>query len=330
MGTAFIEGSITGHSSPRWKNPGKKDKKVLNKRLSIARANEVEIFLQEIINRKLSNKGLHMEFALECTKESDFDSISIPSEGLGDTVTLIEGFGDEHADESSMRRTDINLVITHQMEAETGMSVLVVIPEECEEHATDRWAVRLTLSGGAGHLGGGAAFALGEIKNRRTNQVATGSFVGAGIGVGLQSPGADPGWGDWTNFKTDQRITFDNFEGTLARLTAIGAGFLIGFSQAYLSFPMYGANSISVGGFTLGAVGADAGSNVGKWNFSSSPPGPPCVPEHTVPGEEAIPYTYDIQDSLKHSVFFETGSSDISNSQMQQLEEFVDHIVRQL
>ncbi len=326
MGTVFMEGSIVGHASPKWKNPNKKDKKILNKKLSIGRANEVETFVHELFQRKMREQGIDVAFALECTNERDFTAISIPTEGMGDMVTLKESGGNPNANDESLRRTDINIALTHQMEAEAGMSVKVLIPEECEDHATNKWAIKISLSGGA-HLAVGGAFAIGQIKNRKTGQIAQGIFKGAGIGVGLQSPGADPGWSDWVNFTTDQIITFDHFQGTLCRLTTAGAGFLIGYSLAYISFPMYGANSISVGGFSLGAVGADAGSNVGNWKFSGSPPGPRCVPEHFESEQEMIPYTYDIKDALKHSVFFDTGSDEISNSELERLELFISEIV---
>ena len=250
--------------------------------------------------------------------------------GVGDLATLEEGGSNEQANEATMRRVDINIALTYQIEDEAGTSIDIVIPEECTDNATNKWTIRLQMSGGAGHAGVGGAFALGQIKNRKTGQVALGSFVGGGIGVGLQSPGADPGWGDWENFTTDQSITFEHLDGTLARLTTAGAGFLIGYSLAYISFPMYGANSISVGGFNLGSVGADAGSNVGQWNFNGIPPGAPCIPEQHIPSVEMIPYAYDIQDALAHQVFFDTASSTISDLELEKLEEFISEITNRI
>ncbi len=327
MSTVFIEGTIIGHASPKWSNPGSKKRVELNKKLSAERANEVEIFVHDIFKRELNKIGIDAEFAVMCSNEANFNSIVLPAMGVGDSVTIEEAGGDKNANEPAMRRVDITLNVTHQMEGEAGSSVLIEIPEECEENATDKWAVRMSMTGGAGHAGVGGAFAIGQIKNRLTGQKASGGFVGGGIGVGLQTPGADPGWSDWTNFRTDQKITFDHFDGTLARLTTAGAGFLIGYSFAYLSFPMYGANSISVGGFNLGSVGADASSNVGKWEFSSTPPGANCIPAHMIPGEEMIPYTYHVQEEITHSIFFETGSSRISDTELSILDSLIRSIV---
>ncbi len=328
MGTIFIEGTIIGHASPRWKNPKKKDKKILNSKLSIARAKEVELFVQELFQRRMNDLGLHVEFSLDCPKERDLKKINMQTSGAGDSVTLKEGDGNEKANENTMRRTDINLVVTHQIEEETGMSVEVLIPEECQDNATNKWAIKIGLSGGV-HIVTGATVAIGELKNRKTGQVAQGMFASILLnkGVGIQTPGIDPGWSDWTNFITDQKITFDQFNGTRCRLTSIGGGiFLIGYSYTSISFPMYGANSISVGGFNMGAGGLDVGVSAGKWYFTENTPGPPCVPEHFEAGEERIPYTYDVKESLLHSVFFDTGSSEMSIIELNALEDFVNEI----
>ena len=283
MRTIFIEGNIAGHASPRWKNPGTKEVKVLNQELSIERAEETETFLQEIFQRKFNEKDIEVKFATQCLTNKDPKVLEIPAIGVGDTVTITEAEGDLNANEDNMRRADINLVITEQIESETFISVDIVIPEQCKEHATKDWAIRLSMSGGAGHGGVGGVFAIGQLKNRQTGQIASGNFIGGGIGVGLQSPGADPGWGEWTNFTTDEAITFEHFDGILARLTMAGVGFLVGYGLAYISFPMLGANSISVGGFNVGAIGADISSNVGAWNVIGTPPGAPCIPEQHLP-----------------------------------------------
>lgn len=128
------------------------------------------------------------------------------------------------------------------------------------------WAIKLSLTGSGGHAGIGGAFAIGKLKNQISGIVHQVSFQGGGIGVGLQTPGADPGWGDWSYFKTDSQYTFEDFDGTLARLTMAGAGFLVGYAAVILSLPNLGANQIDCGGWNLGSVGADASSNVGTLN----------------------------------------------------------------
>lgn len=323
----FIEGGIRGHASPRWENTGRSTSEELNLTLSRDRANNVEYLFQEMFRRYMGGNG-DIEFAIESSVSGERDEgvVSLPAEGVGDRETLIEGGGDIEANDAAMRRVDIDIVVTRQ---ESGMAPSMesrVIPEECEPHATNQWAIKLTLSGGAGHAGLGGAFAIGQLKNRRTGQIAEGSFVGGGIGVGLQTPGVDPGWGDWTDFVTEDICTFDDFDNTLARLTTAGAGIYVGYGMAWISFPMRGANSIYVGGFNAGALGADAGSNVGNWNIHGTPPGPRCIPEHEVEREVFTPFQFDTQDGIRHTVYFDTGSSEINDEQFRMLDEFVQHI----
>lgn len=153
-------------------------------------------------------------------------------------------------------------------------SMLVDWPEEVRRRPIPReggsreWAIRLQLSGGAGHGGIGGAFAIGELRKGGVGgEVRQGSFLGFGIGVGLATPGASPSEAQWTPFITDAPYDFEDFDGTLARLTSLGGGFLVGYAFIYISFPNLGANSIYVGGWSLGTVGADGGVNpFGWWN----------------------------------------------------------------
>ncbi|WP_296705820.1 DUF4157 domain-containing protein [Algoriphagus sp.] len=323
----FIEGGIRGHASPRWENTGRSTSEELNLTLSRDRANNVEYLFQEMFRRYMAGHG-EVEFAIESSISGEREEgvVSLPAEGVGDRETLVEGGGDVDANDPSMRRVDIDIVVTRQEEGMAPSTESIVIPEECEANATNQWSIKMTVGGGGGHAGLGGAFAIGKLKNRRTGQIAEGSFIGGGIGVGLQTPGADPGWGDWTDFVTDDICTFDDFNFTLARLTTAGAGAYVGYSLAWISFPLRGANSIYVGGFNVGAVGADAGSNVGEWNIHGTPPGPRCVPEHESEREVFTPFQFDIQDGLRHTVFFETGSSEINDEQFRALDSFVQQI----
>lgn len=332
MSKVFIQGSITGHASPIWKKPGRSDKDDLNLNLSVKRAEEAETFVQELFKRKLHDKGIEVEFALECTKEQDFDNIQLPITGVGDSVTLVEANGNENANDDFMRRADINISLIHQIEAKAGMSVNIHIPKECEDNATDQWAIKLLLSGGVGHAGAGVAGLMAIIKNRKTNQRATGFFGGFGLGIGLQNPGVTIDTDDedgWVNFKTKNKITFDHFDGTRCLFASAGAGFLLGYSVAFLSFPNLEVNPFYVGGFNAASIGADASINKGLWRFQNFP-GARCIPAKDLPGEEFVPYTFNIQDNLKHTILFKTEKSKITDEEMIKLEEFINHIVNQI
>jgi hypothetical protein len=124
----------------------------------------------------------------------------------------------------------------------------------------------MIFGGGAAHRGIGGIYAIGQLKNRKTGDIISGSFIGGGLGIGLQTPGVDPGFGDWADFTTDDAYNFTDFDGTFARLTIAGAGIgIIGYALAWISFPKRGANGIYVGGANMGAIGADASTNVGTW-----------------------------------------------------------------
>lgn len=328
----FVEGSIVGHASPRWEHTRGQSRADLNLQLSRERAENVETYFREIFLRQMGSSAADVSFAIQSTAQNHDNpsELRIPSTGVGDQQTLEEAGGDTNANEQQMRRVDLSIVITHQIEGEAGYTEQVVIPEECQPHATNQWSIKMAIGGGAGHAGVGGAFAMGKLKNRRTGQIAEGSFIGGGIGVGLQTPGVDPGWGDWTDFTTEDICTFDDFDFTLARLTSAGAGIaLIGYSATWISFPLRGANSIYVGGFNMGALGADAGSNVGEWNIHGRPPGPVCTPERVEGRDASSPYQFDIFDNLSHSVFYETGESEMDDDELRRLEAFVTQIVGQ-
>jgi hypothetical protein len=337
--TTEISAHVVGHASPRWEQTRGRSRDELNLALSQQRADAVRLYLEEMLNNAVAARGLSSVLSFQCLARNHDDpgicepsSAPVSTEAQGHQVTTGEAGGNPRANDPAMRRADIAVTITWRVSGTAPSTRVdeVRIPRECDPNATDQWAVKLSLTGGGGHAGVGAAGALGVLKNRLTGQVAQGSFQGGGLGVGLSTPGADPGWGSFENFTTDRRVTFEDFDGTLARLTTLGAGIaIIGYSFAYLSFPNLGANSISVGGANMGALGADGGSNVGWWNVIGTPPGPICRPERTEHHEvtEHNPYQYDVPTTYRDTVSFETGSAEISDDQLMRMQAFVDSLM---
>lgn len=129
---------------------------------------------------------------------------------------------------------------------------------------SDRWALAVYLSGGAGHGVIGGSFLQGELMNMTSRQKKMGFFIGGGLGAGLSTPGADP-FPNWVEFRTRQPCVFADFDGTAAFLWQAGAGFLVGYSVGVLSFPELGAEDVFVGGLQFGSVGADASINFAGW-----------------------------------------------------------------
>ena len=112
-------------------------------------------------------------------------------------------------------------------------------------------------------------FLAGKIRNGATKEEKTGAYIGGGIGASLKyTPKTGGVSNDWVAFTTDNYYTIDDFDGTLCRYSTLGAGFLIGYSRSYISFPNLGANSIDVGGFELGSFGAGGSTTAGIWKFT--------------------------------------------------------------
>jgi hypothetical protein len=322
-----IRAEVVGHASPRWESANEQGRVDNNLQLSNQRAEEVRRYLEEMIQQGMHERGQQCQVAVQC-RAINHDGAVAHAEG--ETATTREAGGNRRANDASMRRVEIRVTITRDAPgAPAGESVVEeeTTPEQCAPNATRRWAIKLGVSGGAGHAGLGGAFALGRLKNLRTNQEAPGHFVGGGIGTGLQTPGADPGWGDWSEFQTRRPVTFEDFNGTVARLTTVGIGAaVIGYSIAYIGFPRLGVTSVYVGGPNMGALGADLGTNpLGVWNVSGQPPGPICEPARTVQRgyTQAVPTQRTQADTHSHTVHFATGQSTISDAEMAQMQQFV-------
>ena len=73
--------------------------------------------------------------------------------------------------------------------------------------------------------------------------------------------------GDWVDFSTDDFFTLDDFDGTFCRYTTAGASLFVGYSLSYISFPVMGANTISVGGVEWGSFGLGGTTTEGIWKF---------------------------------------------------------------
>ena len=339
--TTYVSGMVVGHASPRWDHHRRdEDPRELNLALSRRRADHVLSMLQEQINAAGHGETLVCNLINACyvpPSGSDGDETSgMATIALGDRVTMVEAGGDEQADDESMRRAEITVVVTHQVATQQTLdyteTVQYRIPEVCEPNQTRRWAIALSLSGGAGHAGVGGAFALGKLKNRLTGQTAQGAFTGGGPGIGLASPGADPGWGDWANFETVPSCTFEDFDVTDAVLISASAGFaLFGVSVAWIGFPSLGVTPVWIGDFNMGTLGADAGVNYGAWNVIGDPPGPRCSPERWESREEPrqieSPFRLEGTEQFTLRVTFDTGEDELPGDQQEELQNFAQQIV---
>lgn len=328
-GRSSVEGAIVGHASPAWRHPKGEDAAALNQRLSDVRAAAVRATLAEMLRASL---GARASIALDASgvePGTDAAGPLAPDDvAVGGVGAEVDARAGADADEPESRRVDIRLMVTHDFDGEAGLEDALAetytVPGFCVPHASQRWAVKLSVSGSGGHAGVGGAFAIGQLRNLTTGEVESGAFVGGGIGLGLQSPGADPGWSDWVDFETAEPVTFADFQHTRARLTSAGAGVAVaGYAWTWLSFPKLGVQSIPLHGPNLGALGGDASTNIGVWMLDSVPPGEHCVPPSERTAEAMmttpVPYTHASTDVHALSVYFDTGSARLGDDAMAQL-----------
>jgi outer membrane protein OmpA-like peptidoglycan-associated protein len=129
------------------------------------------------------------------------------------------------------------------------------------------WSIQISPNVTVGAAIAGT-FLAGKLRNNVTKEERTGAYVGGGLGASLKfMPKASGAGGDWVDFSTDEFYTLDDFDGTLCRYTTAGAGFFVGYSISYISFPLMGANSISVGGIEWASFGAGGSTTAGIWKF---------------------------------------------------------------
>lgn len=330
-----VRAELTGHASPLWHNADPRSAAANNLRLSEERVEEVQRYFQEILGRALYELGLSPEFVFESrgTTTGQF-APSLSSEARGSSDTLAEAGGDLRANRLAMRRVDLRVTFTWHV-TDVGMATSRET-ETAMVPASNRWAIKLTMSGGAGHAGAGVALAAGTLMNlggvTPSPETARVSFVGGGAGMGLSTPGVDPGgWSDFEEFTTNRPCTFDDFDGLFARLTSMGIGAGVGYTFAYISFPTLGANSISVGGPNVLAVGADVSTNVGTLAIvGPKPSNTYCISGRTETREvtEYHESQREVPNTFSHTVLFDTDSAAISDAELERLAHWVATIMR--
>ena len=307
---------MVGHASPRWEYTHGKTREELNLNLAQDRVEKVETYFRDIFNQKYGDRGNpsydfeRMSLDVEVSDEVD----SIFSSASGSRETIREAGGNVKANDPSMRRVNLTTRIILNITG-TAPSSVPIEETTVEDTRTRRWAVQINVVGSTGE-GVGAGFALGSIKNRRTGQTASGSFVGGGIagGIELPIPSASPS-SSWENFTTDNALTFEDLDGEFARLTDLSIGIgVAGYSWAYFDIDGMSESSVPVGGFVMNEWGIGGASLVGRWGFSSIPR-PRTITTHRVITEET-PYELNIPEQFDHVVYFDTGSAEIDEANL--------------
>ncbi len=297
--------NIVGHASPRWRRPGASTAEKRNLELSKQRAEDVERAARAAF--RLRDDPVEFDFV---SRVDDADDLSIDWRGSEETID--EAGGDLDADDEILRRVDVSVEVLQEAHLTTGMSTSRTLPT-----ATTRWSVYIDAVL-AGALGPGASFGQGRLKNRLTDQVVKGKWVGGGGGGGIDLPipavSIDSGWKDFT---TESNLIFDSFEGTPARYSEVSIGLGIGYGAAYFGFPWF-MESVYVGGLTFNQWGVGGSVTAGPWNFTQPIPDPPEVAEEII-----IPYTEEVGADYGTTITFDTGSSTVDAAGLDQLADFI-------
>jgi hypothetical protein len=311
---------LVGHASSRWDAPGVSTREQRNLDLAAARVATVEPLFRAVFNRKYGHRG-DPSFVFERI------SVEAGADHLGPATTAAEGStradavgGDLRADDPAWRRVDINVRPRLHV---TGVARSTQAGTVTDETRTRRWSVKILMVLSAGE-GGGGAVALGRMRNRRTGQEASGGFAGAGLagGVELPIPAVAP-FASWSDFSLQQPQSFEDLDGSPARLTDLSLGVgVAGYSAAY--FYVSGMpRSVYVGGFVMNEWGVGGAVVGGIWSFDRIP----RAPQREVAQTVEAPYAFTLTDEFEHRVHFATGSAVVDAANLAQLEVYADTII---
>lgn len=331
---------IVGHASPRWEHTHGRSSAHLNLNLSRDRAQGVKTRLQTMLAVALADRPANV--SIQCSEvdhdiestedDSPFDdrnTIPVETQAVGDSVTKNEASGNPAANDPSMRRVEITVTVTWNVQGEAGSTVVedVHYPAHCNDNRTRDWAVMVKLSGSLGAYGASAGGAVVHLENLSTRQEYDFLLIGAGPGEGLATPGADPGWGSSRVFRTKKPCTFRDFTFAELQTTNVG-GLLLGYSFAAISFPYLGVYDVDISGATMGAFGLDTSIIAGPLVPSGTPPDVKCYPEKTESEtrDSYQPYRFQVPTSFAHTVYFDTESAVISDLETLKMNLFVENI----
>ncbi len=267
-----------------------------------------------LVQALFAEAGRPVEYDLICEPAPDEGGSSLELDWRGQSETLEEAQGDLDANHPELRRVDLAVDVLESATVLAGQSTAVTLPA-----TTTRWAVKVDFvtSGGEGvYASGGYA----HLKNRDTGQVVRGAWIagGGGAGVELPIPAVSPN-PSWSNFETSSPVSFASFDGTAVRFTHVDVGIgIAGYSFAYLSFPFFMDEGVSVSGFVMNQWGLGGSVTSGVWSFEEPIPPPP-----TFAVEEAIPVETTVGTSFGHRVLFETGEEIVSDDELERLRAFV-------
>jgi len=339
-----VTGTITGHASPRWQQPGAGESAEGNNQdLSDQRAAAVRQEFVRLFDERMADQ-VQYQLTARCSDGGDGEASAecpIEEHGAGDAVTTEEAGGEPSANDRQMRRVAVSIRVRHDLSREECEDTFDVQEEgadqrsgpasRCSPNHTTDWSMRLALNAGI-HYVGGAGSVVVQLRNNRTGQQTSAVAGGIGIGAGLGGAGSgdvseEPS--DWVSFTASldgDPITFSDFSGRMAIFGGAGASVVGGLGFTTLRIPALVDGPINFAGFQLG-LGASANVNLGAFAPVSGP-SLDCDPAEyeIVEGEECRSVHQTVERSYAAQISFATESAELDEQAMQMLTEFVDRV----
>lgn len=348
--SSTIRGTIVGHASPGWEHPNGAAPGALNQALSADRAGVVDSYLQALIQGgAVAPEQLAIANQITCidapgpkSAAGDLDTEKSAPEtapeaapetelmtgGVGTAQTQSEAKDVGEKTTPAMRRVDIKIAVDRTV---SGLAAASGVVEESGTKSircgpTKSWAIRLAASQSAGGILAGG-FCIGDLMNRDSGEIVQGIFLGLGPGAGATTATIPTDAGSWSDFETSTPVVHESFSPTKAVVAGGTAAGLVGVNLSTIEFPSLGTGLINTSGLIYG-IGAEFGILAGTW-LNMSTPKAGCSFDYSKPteGTEPAPFTYTVQEIYTHTVYFETGSAEMSESALIDLQLFTQSIL---
>jgi hypothetical protein len=308
---------IVAHASPRWRGArGDTDADRRNLALSQRRAEAVRVQVENLLAQHLGPAATSID--VHTAIDDQDGTVGVGTEARGSRDTLPEARGDRSDDARERRRVDVIIESSQRISGKATVSR----PHLTVPTASKFWHVSVDMSAG-GSVGAAGSLLTLTLKNDSSGQEMTGR-VWAGGGGPKASIGANVSiWGDPSYFSTDREVDFRDFDGVWVRYTTLGVNVFIGYEKSYISFIGMGsgAQSINVGGWNTGTVGA--GGSVVAGTLSLDGPYPPTSLPIKDTDTTVSSYERTERGEDKHTVTFDTDNATVGDMELALLDSFL-------
>jgi hypothetical protein len=273
---------IVGHASPRWKGAQTEKARIANNDvLADQRGVAVKKLFEPALRKALRGYAVQFRYDLSVADDDnlpDQQTMVIGTGGRGQRETIIAAKGNKFANDPQYKRVDLSVSISKKTTESFEDRVLHRYDAPTK---TKFWYVSVAAGVGV-YAGAGCSYLFIKLRNMY-DQEASGSAYVCGGGVGWTPKALDfrkwfasASFGDEASFYTDDDVSFEDFHLRRIRYTSATIAVFGGYNWSYISFSNMGsgAQSISVGGPSLGGtdIGAAANVNTGLLFLFNYPP----------------------------------------------------------